>query len=323
MKWIVLGMQLGAGRPSMLLGYGGSGKTIAAQSLALSVATGRPVWGEFALSGGGRRVLHLDFDQGSHATRRRYQRLAIGLGIDPSELGERLVVEAAPTVYLSSSGAVDAYAQAAEGFDLVIIDALRGATPGIDENDSKIRECIDVARHLSERTGAAVLLLHHTGKKDLAEVNARTAGRGSSAIFDGCGTVFAMAGEPREAVRLIHTKAAAEAEGALMEDFYLVIADVPQGDDPKAGVIVSHRSAGGVKPTTMPLDGMRVRVLDGVRVNPGVNGKQAVANAIGTDGRSYGLVSAAVDSLLADGSIVNQGPKNRPRYYLPGEIPRG
>jgi hypothetical protein len=78
-----------------------------------------------------------------------------------------------------------------------------------------------------------------------------------------------------------------------------------------------------VKPTTMPLDGMRVRVLDGVRVNPGVNGKQAVANAIGTDGRSYGLVSAAVDSLLADGSIVNQGPKNRPRYYLPGEIPRG
>lgn len=318
MRWVVSALQLGPGRPAMLLGYGGCGKTIAAQSLALSIASERPVWGEFAPSDVARRVLHLDFDQGSLATCKRYQRLAIGLGIDRSELGSRLVIAAAPTVYLNSNDAVDAYAQAADGFDLVILDALRGATPGVDENDSKIRACVDVGLRVSERTGATMLLLHHSGKKDLAEGNPRTAGRGSSAIFDGCGTVFAMSAERRSTVRIVQTKAAAEAEGALMDDFHLSIEDVPQADNPLAGVAVSYRRAPAAAPGNASDEGsdaMRARVLDYVRAHPGVNGKQAVCTGIGGDGRTFGLVRDAVESLLADGSIQNRGSVGRPRYH--------
>lgn len=39
--WVVPGLQLGPGRPTLLVGYGSSGKTITAQSLALSVVTNR------------------------------------------------------------------------------------------------------------------------------------------------------------------------------------------------------------------------------------------------------------------------------------------
>src|SRR5205085_420132 len=53
-RWTVPGLQIGPGRPSMLAAYGYFGKTLAAQSMALSIASGAKVWGQFSTSGPAR-----------------------------------------------------------------------------------------------------------------------------------------------------------------------------------------------------------------------------------------------------------------------------
>lgn len=48
-----------------------------------------------------------------------------------------------PSVYLTSDGAFEEFARVSEGNDLVIIDSFRAAAPGVDENDSKVRQYLD------------------------------------------------------------------------------------------------------------------------------------------------------------------------------------
>jgi hypothetical protein len=62
---------------NLIAGYGFTGKTIAAQALALAIASGGRVWDMFAARSG--RVLHLDYEQGQRLTNERYQRLARGV----------------------------------------------------------------------------------------------------------------------------------------------------------------------------------------------------------------------------------------------------
>ena len=65
--WISPDLQICPGRPPMFAGYGSSGKTLALQSLALSVATAERIWGQFSLQEP-RTVRHVDHEQGFHAT---------------------------------------------------------------------------------------------------------------------------------------------------------------------------------------------------------------------------------------------------------------
>lgn len=82
-SWVVKGLQLGTGRPAIFAGYGSSGKTLAAQALALAVASGRPPWQHPAfLCEKPRRVIHIDHEQGRRGTLLRYQRLATGMDLD-------------------------------------------------------------------------------------------------------------------------------------------------------------------------------------------------------------------------------------------------
>lgn len=241
-QWIVDGLQLAPGRPSMFAGYGASAKTLSAQQLALALASGRAVFDRFETEP--RRVVHFDLEQGSHATRKRYQRLAIGHGIDSTELDDRLQLAPFPSVLLDAQNAADVYSRACEGAGLVIIDSLRAATPSLDENDSQIRRCLDLLTMVSERTGAAFLVVHHAGKPKDGHSDARTVLRGSSAIFDACGSVLLISapqndGEPRTVRQL---KQPADAAGAALESFGLWVEDVALNGDVAAGLRVLHRS---------------------------------------------------------------------------------
>lgn len=332
-RWLCEGLQWCPGRPAMLAGYGFSGKTLAAQSAALSIAAGRSIWGWYRPARTGR-VLHLDHEQGRHATLKRYQRLAVGLDIEAGDLGDRLVVVVHPPVYLNTPGAFDVYARECEGFDLVVIDALRGATPGVDENDSKIRACIDVLCRVSEKAGAAFLLIHHAGKPNEGHTDPRTVLRGSSAIFDACGSVLALIGEKSEdggnlPKRVVHAKGAAEAEGGSVEPFYIAIEDVPQEGNPSAGVRVVTRTVEQVKPPTKAgadLDKAQAKVLAYIgRENAagrGVAGKSVAAKRAGAN---YSTALAAVGELLAQGVIVDRpemvGGKPAPRLWVVDGVP--
>lgn len=79
--WLIPGLHLAPGRISLLNGYANAGKTVIAISIALAVASGKPVWGTYAPAKSGK-VLHLNGEIGSYLARERYQRLARGAGLD-------------------------------------------------------------------------------------------------------------------------------------------------------------------------------------------------------------------------------------------------
>ena len=225
-RWLSREMQLGPGRPIIVAGYGSSGKTLSTQSLALSVASGLPIWGRYPCTQGA--VIHLDYEQGTYATHRRYQRLARGMGVRLAELGAALRVKSFPERALTTPGMVDALSILCEGAVLLIVDSLRAATPGVDENDSKIRDFIQVLAKVTERTGCAALLIHHARKPAEGDGDIRTILRGSSAIFDAAGSVYALtAGKTGKDPRKVeHAKSPAEAEGAPIDSFQLLIEDL-------------------------------------------------------------------------------------------------
>jgi hypothetical protein len=267
--WVVKGLQICPGRPTLWCGYGYVGKSITAQTIALAMAGGVPVFGEFEIRRG--VVRHFDHEQGKHATFKRYQRGAIGLGLESTEVDERLFVTVFPHVYLNQLNAVDTYSRLCEGAQLAIIDALRGATPGEDENDSKIRVCLDNLSRVSEKTGTTFLVLHHSGKPQEMHSDQRTKARGSSAIFDACGPVFILSGSKESPHKTVsQQKAPAEAEGGAVDDFYLTIDDVAQGFNPKAGVRVTYR-AKEVPTDSSSTNAHDDRVLEVIRANPGSN----------------------------------------------------
>jgi hypothetical protein len=239
-RWCVPGLQIGPGRPTLIAGYGASAKTISVQALALALAAGRPIWGRFECSP--MTVLHVDYEQGYLATAKRYQRLALGCDVDPADLDNRLHYVEMPRVYLDTREGELEYLRACEGVDLVIVDALRGASPNSDENDSAFRRGLDALTFCSQRTGASQLVLHHASKPKKDNTDARTVARGSSAIFDACGCVLNFTAQPGSSARLVtQVKTPAEAEGSTLEAFELLVEDVAIGGQPTAGARVSWR----------------------------------------------------------------------------------
>lgn len=308
-KWCVEQLQIAHGRPTLLTAYGFAGKTISAQAMLLSFAAGKPIWGHFPANGG--VIRHLDYEQGRTATLLRYQRLASGLEIDLSALGQRFGLACFPELYLSAPQARDAYAKICAGADLVLVDALRGTTPGVDENDSRIRSCIDALSWASERTGCAFVLIHHGGKGE----GELAAARGSSAIFDGCGAVYTMSGE-RDAPKAVQMlKSPALAAGGVVPAFELVIRDV--GLD---GLCVNWQEPSGAEQAdpSADYDALIAEILAFVRANPGVTGKREIADRLGK--RSV-TVGGAVDALLNRGRLVNCGTGKRPRIYTDDTAP--
>lgn len=240
--WRVEGLQIAEGRPTMFAGYGGSGKTFAAMAALLAYAAGRPVWDAkehtFRSHGPGGPVTHWNWDQGGHATRGRYQALALGMGIDWADVGSRLRLVNRPTVTLLDPKALDVLIRESEGVDIAMIDAMRGATAGADENESSFRRYMDLIATVSERTGTSFLVMHHT-KKRTAErsEDPRELLRGSSAILDGSGAVWLMEGTGKEPRKVSHVRQHEMSLGDPSDPFHLELVKE------NGGVRVVHRLA--------------------------------------------------------------------------------
>lgn len=243
MRWVSRDLMIGPGRPTLVIAYGASAKTLAMQSMLLALAAGRPIWNHFAVPTP-LRVCHLDYEQGYRDTYHRYQRLALGHGIAPTLIEDRLHVGSMPCVYLTTDGSIEDLTRLAQGFDVVLIDSFRAAALGVDENDSKVRLYIDMLTRISNETGTAFILIHHAGKtvegRDLRQL-----GRGSSAIFDACGCVYNLVigktnGDPRTVTM---SKPPTASEGVPVEPFGLVVQDVEVGGNLLAGVSVTWRKS--------------------------------------------------------------------------------
>ncbi len=232
-----LGLVAGGGAPHLLAGYGFSGKTLAVQSMAVSLAAARPVWSAYT-SRDPRRVLHVDMEQGDRLTRRRYQRLASAMDVDLTKLGDALAVAIMPRIGLTLAHA-DRWREIMHRRDLLIVDSLRAASPGGDENSSDIRSGLDMLGMLSEDTGCRALVIHHARKPSDDAPSGRYAIRGSSAIFDGVDSAYLFSAEQDDPVHVQQVKA--RSHGELVEPFALVISDVPIGSERRAGLLVEVR----------------------------------------------------------------------------------
>lgn len=184
--WLVEGIDFAPGRPMVVAGKAGSGKTYALQEMALSVAGGGMVWGEFPVNRTGP-VLHIDVDQGRYATSMRYQLLARGRGLDLASLP----ISCAFFDFAMSNKrgidpeAIQALANAVQGHALCIIDSLRGIAPGLDEQDSAFGDVLQALTQVSTITGCAFAVVAHSGHD-------QNRARGTSAIQDRAGSVYQL-----------------------------------------------------------------------------------------------------------------------------------
>lgn len=299
-QWLVQSLDLCPGAANLMAGYGFSGKTVAAQAMALDIATGRRVWGAYAARSG--RVLHVDYEQGRRLTLDRYQRLAAAHLITPDEIGDRLSVVALPSLYLDTAGAEGILSKECEDHALLIVDSLRAACPTIEENDSGVRIVLDTLSRVSERTGVVPLILHHARKPSMDKSGgAKMAIRGSGAIFDACASVLVFEGQKGQPTTVAHEKA--RTSGVLAEDFLLRISDVEIDGNPRGGLVVSAEAV-----PAADHGGMETRILEALERDGPAGSKTALASRVtGKTTDKYG----AIDDLVMRGKIIVDGKVHR------------
>ncbi len=236
--WVCESLGLAPGAVSLVAGYGYSRKTMAMQSLGLSVAAGKSIWGVYRARSG--PFIHLDYEQGRRLTQERYQRLARGMGFELLDLpANSLRVACMPRIYLDERDIQDELSALCDGAAFVLVDSLRAAFPHADENSSEVRSYLDVLSRVSERTGCAFAVIHHARKPSKDDAGGATmAIRGSSALFDACQSVYVFAGEKNTPTTVHHQKD--RVRGACLDDFGLDGEDVHGGDDPRWGLRVVH-----------------------------------------------------------------------------------
>jgi hypothetical protein len=231
LDWVVEGLEIAAGPPTMVAGYGYSGKTISLQSMIVSVAAGKPVWGAIDVQPG--PVAHIDGEQGQRLCRDRYQRLArsMGASLEHLEMSGDMRLVCYPTAKLAEESEAS-WRRLFEGRRLVLIDSLRALLPpGVDENSSAVRSHLDMLARISEDELCAIVILHHmrkAGQDGRGDV-VRERIRGSSGLFDAVQSCLAFVGDKGEPPVVHHEKA--RITGSLRESFALEISDERDPDD--------------------------------------------------------------------------------------------
>lgn len=178
--WLVEALELCPGRPPMFISDSGVGKTWTLQSLALSIASGLPVFGRFPCRKG--PVLHLSRDSGLRATKVRYQRLARGMGIDRADI--MVFPHSLPLTDKMGTFQRKGFEEVAKeaergGYALVILDSLAALCPGIDENSTEIGDPL----RATVDDSCVWLWAHHTTKDGGGY-------RGSGAIKAAAGAIY-------------------------------------------------------------------------------------------------------------------------------------
>lgn len=304
-NYLIEPLDLCPGAPALVAGYGFSGKTVALQSAAVSIASGQLVWGTFKARRG--RALHIDYEQGSRLTRARYQRLAAGMMVTPDELEGRLELVSLPQVYLDGPSAEGFLVEKVKGFDLVLVDSLRAAGPSIEENDSAVRGLLDRLNRVSEQTGACFVVIHHARKpsQNAGGGGAKMAIRGSGAIFDACSSVLILEAEKGKATRVTHEKA--RSSGICSDDFLLRIEDVEIDGDLRGGLaVIAERRAETQGSPSSSFRAVMERVLAELANGPAASKSVLAARVTGRMADKF----AAIDQLVEDGRIIVTGKRH-------------
>lgn len=322
--WLVRGMHLAPGRPTLLSAFGGSGKTFLAMDAALAVASG----GSTCLAGlhvqRWGRVVHVNGEMSEREIIRRYQRLAWSRGVDLA--GTQLEVASRSQLGAWALTAPDARARllaTCDGAVLAVVDSFRALTPGVEENSSDVRRYLDLLLEVSDRTGCAFVVIHHEGKP-AADGGTRDAVhriRGSGAIVDACDTTWHVS--TRDGVmRLEQGKVSL---GERCPDRRVRLVDVgtrEPGEDRTPGLgleLVDEQPTDDAAPPGW--DRARTGILAALQEAGAVGlNTRAIVAGRGEDGRpivhgNKSVKADALEALLLEGVVAVSTGKNREKVY--------
>lgn len=183
-QYLIPQLELGPGRINMIVGYSGSGKTITTNHLAFDIAMGRKVFDRFEIRHSSK-VLIVAYEAPDLVVE-NLQRIALAYGVDYSELKKRVKVvqplDANRTVIPMQSEVFrrKLYGMILRGeYGCVIIDTLRAATPGLDENAKEIAEPLYALETVSKHTQTTFIVLHHENKSEKASLEHKISGHAS------------------------------------------------------------------------------------------------------------------------------------------------
>lgn len=195
---IVASLGISYGPPTILVGQSYTGKTLISMSLGIAIAGARLIWSRHLARSG--VYVHLDYEQGLSETKRRIQRLALGMGLTRADLESKIKVSIFPAVNLTTPKAVEEFTRIMTGARVLVVDSLKAVTPGTEENSSNLRDLIRVLTAASEKSKCAVIIIHHAGKGDEEDP------RGSSAIRDEASTIYSVTGSARSTKTIRNSK---------------------------------------------------------------------------------------------------------------------
>jgi hypothetical protein len=158
--WIIKGVLPQAGL-AVVYGASGSGKSFAVLDMVLAIARGTP-WRDRKVRQG--KVAYIAAE-GADGFRKRLAAYAQHQAIDLATV-PMTVLNGAPNL-LEVKDAVDLVVgvEAAGGADVIVVDTLAQTMPGGNENAGEdMGKALAHCRRIHQRTGALVILIHHSGK---------------------------------------------------------------------------------------------------------------------------------------------------------------
>ena len=296
LHWVVPGL-IPAGGLVLLAGPQKTGKTTFAMDLAVAVAAGQPVLDRRVLAGPTLYVL----EEGTPAgVADRYRRIVARRGA-PADA--HVVLRAG--IRVDDAGRWRGLHDEIErlGITLVVVDPLVKLHPA-DENVAGQMSRVMTALQALTRSGAAVLVVHHTVKHAAEGGSIGNAARGSGAIISSTDGNLVLSREG-DHLRLETEMRDAESESLRFSfdgptaSFALRAAATPAP--------AATRYPGGIDPDTAVS-----LAAAGAAASPvgGLTATELAANR----GVSDETARQALSALVRDGRLVKDGPANRPVY---------
>jgi hypothetical protein len=176
----VIGGLIPEGSLSIVYGPPGSLKSMLMGDASMSVASGTSWLGREVTQG---PALWLDFDNGKRRSHERFEALARARNLPENT---PFYYVSMPTPWLNAGNLPDIEALEKRIIDrgviFVVIDNLALISPSADENSDDMVLVMSHLRLLAERTGAAIIVIHHQRKSTGSNTRAGESLRGHSSI---------------------------------------------------------------------------------------------------------------------------------------------
>jgi RecA-family ATPase len=201
------------GKVGQIVAEGGAGKTMVLAQLAVAVATGTPWLGALDVASPGRVFLALGEEDADEVHRRLFNAVRSSRAANPQP-GSIVVLPLAGVACAmleadDRGNAIEApflpwlrsHLAASPDWRLVVVDPLsRFAGPDAEIDNAAATRFVQALESIAGATGATTLAAHHTTKASRARGATvdGTAGRGSSALFDGTRWQCSLAAERLE-----------------------------------------------------------------------------------------------------------------------------